>query len=105
MLTERLGETAADGQNMLVLALFGLYFAFLITFIIAGIALAVKKLTRFKVYKKQIANDVFTEISSKRKTVIFFTTIPGLIMILLTVDRFAGGFIAHKLYEVLILAN
>ncbi|MCL1788938.1 MAG: CPBP family intramembrane metalloprotease [Oscillospiraceae bacterium] len=85
-------------ESTMVLAVFGMFIALFFGLIIAGIALAIKKLTRLKSYK---AENLFTEISAKKKTLMFFTSIPVIIMTLLTVDRFAGGIISSLIAGIL----
>jgi hypothetical protein len=84
--------------GMAVLAGFGMYMAFFFTLLIAGIALAVKKLTLIKKYKA--IND-FTEINTKKKTLIFFMSVPAFLMIIMTIDKFAGSFVLSKVFEIL----
>jgi len=75
-----------------------LFFAFFIGLLIAGIIIAVKKLTQIKNYK---VRNTWSEISAGRKTALCFTRIPMVIMLILTVDIFAGGLIAGKLIEII----
>jgi hypothetical protein len=82
-----------------ILAAFGIYFTFFIGLLIAGIALAVKRLTRLKSYKT--VND-FTEISTAKKAAVFFTSVPAVIMIALAIDSFAGNLIAFKILDILL---
>jgi hypothetical protein len=92
------GTVAEEGENMAVLAGFGMFFTLFIGLLVAGIALAVRKLMRLKSYK---ADNPFSDITAKQKTITFFTSVPVIIMLLLTADRFAGGFAASKIYELL----
>jgi len=85
-------------ENMLVLAAFGMFIALFLGLFVAGIALAVKKLLRIRAYK---IDNGWTDISAKRKAAIFFTSIPVIIMLLLTIDAFAGRFVASQLFDVL----
>jgi len=85
------GHAQQQEETSLVLAGFGMFIALFFGMVIAGICLAINKLTKLKTYKAQ---NPFTEISPKRKTFLFFTSLPVILMLLLTIDRFAGGFIA-----------
>jgi hypothetical protein len=73
-----------------------MYLALFLGLLIAGIALAAKKLSRLKSYK---AENPFTEINGGKKMLYFFTSIPVIIMLVMTVDSFAGGVIVNRLYE------
>ena len=77
-------------EGMLMLAGFAIYFALFLGILIAGIGLAIKKLSKLKSYK---ALNPFPEISARRKALILFTSAPVIIMLILTVDRFAGGIV------------
>ena len=83
-------------RNMGLLAAYGMFIALFIGLLIAGIALAVRKIMRLKSYR---AENPFPEISTGRKYGIFLTSIPVILTILLTIDAFMGRFVASKLYE------
>ncbi|MCL2071020.1 MAG: CPBP family intramembrane metalloprotease [Oscillospiraceae bacterium] len=91
-------KAAQTQEETLVLAVFGIFIAFSFLLIIAGIVLAIKKLSRLKSYK---ADNPFSEISAKKKSLLFFTSIPVIIMLILAVDSFAGGIIAGIIHSVM----
>ena len=83
-------------ENEVVMAGFAMYLVFFLGLLIVGVVLAIKKLTRLKAYK---VSNPFTEISGAKKALIFFTSVPVLIMLALTADRFAGGFVVSFVVE------
>jgi membrane protease YdiL (CAAX protease family) len=89
--------------NMMIMAWYGIFMAIFFGLIITGIVLAIKKLTRMRHYKTGIAlaSDCPPEILARTRWRLFFTSIPVIIMMILTVDRFAGGFAAGKISEFL----
>jgi hypothetical protein len=102
---EQGAETVATDGAMLIFAGFVIYFVLLISLIVAGIALAVRRLVRIKTYGTAAAlkggdNVVLRlgELSAWRKSLIFLSSVPVILMLLLTVDAFAGGFIANTVY-------
>ncbi|MCL2036354.1 MAG: CPBP family intramembrane metalloprotease [Oscillospiraceae bacterium] len=85
-------------RNSGVMAAYGMFYVMFFILVISGIALAIKRLFRLKRYKFE--ND-FTEITTKQKFVTFFVSVPAVIMLILVIDRFAGGFIASKIFQLL----
>jgi hypothetical protein len=90
------GETVTNDSGMMLRAVYGMYLVLFFGLLIAGIAFAVKRLTKLKSYK---AENPFTEIGTKQKTVIFLTSVPVIMMLLLAADSFAGGIVSFKIYE------
>lgn len=97
-----LNQTRPGEDGTLLLAVFGIYLALFVMLLVAGIALAIKKLTRLKFYK---AENNFTEISARKKSVLFFTSVPVIIMLLLAADRFAGGYIASIVADMVLFVG
>ncbi|MCL1904360.1 MAG: CPBP family intramembrane metalloprotease [Oscillospiraceae bacterium] len=83
-------------DSTMLLAVFGMFIALLFGLIITGIALAVRTITRIKVYK---TDNLFTEISWRRKTLIFFTSVTGFAMMILAVDSFSGRVISSLILK------
>jgi len=98
-------EAVASDGTMLIFAGFVIYFVLLISLIVAGIALAVRRLTKIKTYGTAAAlktntDTVFklVELSPWKKSLIFAKSIPVILMLLLTIDAFVGGLIAAAIY-------
>jgi hypothetical protein len=91
----------------MLMAGLGIYFVVFVALLVAGVALAVRKLMRLKDFGSNAAlkNDhvsaAVTELSTKRKTLLFMRSVPVIIMLLLTIDAFAGGFLASVIYNAL----
>jgi hypothetical protein len=85
-------------EGMALLAGFGMYFALFIGLLVAGVALAVRKLANIKAYAKTARTNQPEEIKIGTRWRLFLTSVPVIIMLILTIDAFAGGFIAAKLY-------
>ncbi|MDR0196972.1 MAG: CPBP family intramembrane metalloprotease [Oscillospiraceae bacterium] len=85
-------------ENMPVLAIYGMFTIVLAGLLICGIALAFKKLSRLRIYKMPNA---WTDITGKRKTVVFFTRFSVIITLALAADAFAGGVTTNIIFEII----
>jgi hypothetical protein len=98
-----MGSSESSGDSsMAIMASFGMYFAIFLILLVAGIALAIRRLLQIKNYGTSAAlKGAVCEIGTKRKLLLFATSVPVIIMLLLTVDAFAGGWIAYFIYGAL----
>jgi len=85
-------------KNMLVLAFYGMFFVMMIGLVIGGVALAIRKITRLKLYR--VANN-WAEVKTSKKWLMFLTSVPVIIMIALAVDAFPGSVVATKIAELI----
>jgi len=92
-------EEASD-QSMMILAMFGTYFAFFLILLIAGVALAIKKLTRVKSYLHN--TEETADINIKTRWRVFFLSVPAVFMLVLTIDNFAGMYVLSEIIEMLL---
>jgi len=97
LLTEEYANGVPD-SDMLVLALYGMFFALFIGLIFAGIALAVRKITRLKAYR--VSNE-FAEIKAGKKAAVILTSVPIIITLIFAADAFAGSVIAERILNIL----
>ena len=103
-------------ENKMSLALFGMFFVLMIGLIVAGIALAIRKLSLIKSHIRAISEidkadaleaEVEDDNAPESKTampnrwIVFFTSVPVIFMLVLTVERFTGSVVAAKLYEMI----
>jgi membrane protease YdiL (CAAX protease family) len=95
----------ASDSAMLLLAGFGMYFALFLVLLIAGMALAVRRLLQIRSYGSgaalKNAQALPAELSAKRRLLIFAASVPVLITVAFTADAFAGGFLAQTIYGAL----
>ena len=103
-----LDSTAAPANhepNSAVLAAYGVFMAFFVLLMVAGLGLAIKRIGKIKAYARHTAADKAThllpELTTKRKCVALLTTAPALIMLLLAVEAHLGSPLLEKLFEVL----
>ncbi|MCL2634259.1 MAG: CPBP family intramembrane metalloprotease [Oscillospiraceae bacterium] len=81
-------------NNMMVMAIFSMFFVLTLGLMIAGMALAFKRIFRFKIYK---VTNTWQEVGTGKKAALFFTRIPIILMCVLTIDAFAGSIIFQKI--------
>lgn len=93
--TEKVPDDVA--QNM-ILTLFGIFLVIMSIFILLGLILMIKKVIQIKKYRVE---SIWTEITNKKKTLIFFTSVTVIIGLLLTADYFSGQYIIRGLITLL----
>jgi len=95
---KKLGKIIIPDSDMLVLAFYGMFTALFLILAVAGIALAVRKITRINFYK--ISNE-FTEVSAAKKTAVFAAAVPVIIMLAFAIDAFAGSLAARYILSII----
>ncbi|MCL1881003.1 MAG: CPBP family intramembrane metalloprotease [Oscillospiraceae bacterium] len=101
------GETLTQpsDHNMAVFAGFTVFFVVFIALLVAGIPLAIRRIMRIKVYGtgaalKSDGRYVHSpELTIKRKCLLLIKSVPVVLMLLLTIDAFVGGFLASTLFR------
>jgi len=85
-------------SDMMVLALYGIFYAIVLVLMVGGIALAVRKIIRFKLYRTA---DNWHEVRTSKKWLMFLTSVPVIIMLVFAADAFAGSIAAKHILNII----